>query len=121
MRGRQSTRGGSRGGRGDWMLVRKDSSEYRDSNSNSNRSRGGVGGRGGSRVYSNRPSGQRNSNVQDSSSSLSESQTEHSSPKVVSESTLAVAPASLTTSSQSSDVPAVPRAASARKPKQSKP
>jgi cold shock CspA family protein len=121
MRGRQSTRGGSRGGRGDWMLVRKDSSEYRDSNSNSNRSRGGVGGRGGSRVYSNRPSGPRNSNVQDSSSSLSESQTEHSSPKVVSESTLAVAPASLTTSSQSSDVPAVPRAASARKPKQSKP
>lgn len=102
-RGRQSGRGGARGGssgdrggRGEWMLVRKDSSEYR----------------GSGRVYSNRPSGQR----QPREPSLSESFVEHSQPT----SALAPEPTPVATS-QLSEVPATPRATSVRKPKQSKP
>ena len=95
VRGRQSGRGGSRGGRGEWMLIRKDSSEY-----------GSGSGRGG-RVYSTRPSGE---------SYMSESYIEHSQPKTAPQTTPAP-----TSASQSSDVTATPRAASARKPRQSKP
>jgi len=101
VRGRQSGRGGSRGGRGEWMLVRKDSSEYR--------SGGGNGGGRGGRVYSARPSGD---------SYMSESYIEHSPSKTAPQTTPAPTPAS---ASQSSDVTATPRAASARKPRQSNP
>lgn len=97
VRGRQSGRGGSRGGRGEWMLIRKDSSEYGS---------GSGSGRGG-RVYSTRPSGE---------SYMSESYIEHSQPKTAPQTTPAP-----TSASQSSDVTATPRAASARKPRQSKP
>lgn len=99
VRGRQSGRGGARGGRGgggEWMLIRKGSSEYR----------------GSGRVYSSRPSGER----QPRDSSLSESFVEHSQPKVAT----APVPVEATTSTPN-EVPATPRAASARKPKQSKP
>jgi CspA family cold shock protein len=112
VRGRQTTRGGSRGGRGEWMLVRKDSSEYRGGST-----RGGGGrGRGG-RVYSTRPSDE---------SYMSESYVEHSQPQAnaVSESAPVVASTSSNasaTTTQSSDVPATPRVASTRKPRQSKP
>ena len=53
VRGRQTTRGGSRGGRGEWMLVRKDSSEYRGGSTRGggagagNNNLGYTGGRGG--------------------------------------------------------------------------
>ena len=112
VRGRQTTRGGgSRGGRGrgEWMLVRKDSTEYRASGSS----------RGGGRVYSSRPSGERQS-------SMSESYVEHSQPKAAPEPTPAVVstPSPATTPSSppaSTSVPATPKAASARKPRQSKP
>ena len=117
MRGRQVTRGssrggrGGRGGRGEWMLVRKDSIEYRGE-------RGESGARGGGRVYSSRPSGERQRQQQESS-------VEHSGPKAASEPTPAVAstpsPAPTPASTKSSEVPATPKAASARKPKQSKP
>lgn len=115
VRGRQSThgRGGSagRGGRGEWMLVRKDSSEHRGGSAGRGR------GRGGGRVYSTRPSGHE--------SSMSESYIEHSqsqstpTPATAPEPTPAVAPTP-------SPAPASPqtsttRVASARKPKQSKP
>lgn len=98
VRGRQSTgRGGARGGRGEWMLVRKDTSDYRGN------------GRG-------RPSGHRQ--PRESSSSLSESFVEQSQPKVVP----APAPATATAPAPApSEVPATPRASSSRKPKQSKP
>ena len=110
-------RGGiSRGGRGEWMLVRKDASEFRD----------GSSSRGGGRVYSSRPSGQH----QPRESSLSESYVEHTQPR--SAPTKAPAPASAPTpaappvpastpSAEPNEVPATPRASSARKPKQSKP
>ena len=111
VRGRQSGRGGARGGGGggggggrgggrggEWMLIRKDSSEYR----------------GSGRVYSSRPGGER----QPRDSSLSESFVEHSQPKVAT--STASAPVEATTSTPN-EVPATPRAASARKPKQSKP
>ena len=105
VRGRQSGRGGSRGGRGEWMLVRKDSSEYR--------SGGGNGGGRGGRVYSTRPSGE---------SYMSESYIEHSQPKAAPQTTPVSVPTPIPASaSQSSDVTATPRAASARKPRQSKP
>lgn len=103
IRGRQPGRGGARGGRGgrgEWMLVRKDSSEYR----------------GSGRVYSSRPSGER----QPRDSSMSESFVEHSQPKVAPAPAPAQAPEQATTSTPN-EVPATPRAASARKPKQSKP
>jgi cold shock CspA family protein len=103
VRGRQSGRGGSRGGRGEWMLVRKDSSEYR--------SGGGNGGGRGGRVYSARPSGD---------SYMSESYIEHSPSKTAPQTTPAPAPTPAS-ASQSSDVTATPRAASARKPRQSNP
>jgi CspA family cold shock protein len=105
VRGRQSGRGGSRGGRGEWMLVRKDSSEYRSGGGNG----GGNGGGRGGRVYSARPSGD---------SYMSESYIEHSPSKTAPQTTPAPTPAS---ASQSSDVTATPRAASARKPRQSNP
>ena len=116
VRGRQSGRGGSRGGRGEWMLVRKDSSEYRSGGGNGGGggggngggNGGGRGGRGG-RVYSARPSGD---------SYMSESYIEHSPSKTAPQTTPAPTPAS---ASQSSDVTATPRAASARKPRQSNP
>ena len=111
VRGRQSGRGGARGGssgdrggRGEWMLVRKDSSDYR----------------GSGRVYSNRPSGQR----QPREPSLSESFVQHSQPTPTSTSTSTSTPAPQPTpvaTSQPSEVPATPRATSVRKPKQSKP
>ena len=114
VRGRQTTRGrggvGSRGGRGEWMLVRKDSAEYRGGSS-------GSSGRGGGRLYSSRPSGERQS-------SMSESYVEHSQPAPAPEPT----PAAVSTPSPaptsppaSTDVPATPKAVSTRKPRQSKP
>jgi len=112
VRGRQTTRGGSRGGRGEWMLVRKDSSEYRGGSTRGGGA-GAGGGRGrGGRVYSTRPS--------------DESYIEHSQPQAnaVSESAPVVASTSSNasaTTTQSSDVPATPRVASTRKPRQSKP
>jgi len=114
-RGRGRGRGGSeaRGGRGgghghghghgggEWMLVRKDSSEYK----------------GSGRVYSSRPSGER----QPRESSLSESYVEHTprASKPTPTPTPAAAPPSA--SAEPNEVPATPRAASSRKPKQSKP
>jgi CspA family cold shock protein len=89
-------RGGvSRGGRGEWMLVRRDASEF------------GGGGRGG-RVYSNRPNGPR----QPREASLSESFVEHTQPQS--------SPVP-TSTAEPNEVSATPRASSARKPKQSKP
>lgn len=117
VRGRQTTRGGSRGGRGEWMLVRKDSSEYRGGSTRGGAGAGGGGrGRGG-RVYSTRPSDE---------SYMSESYVEHShlQTNAVSESTPVIASTSSNasaTTTQSSDVPATPRVASTRKPRQSKP
>ena len=112
--GRGRGRGGiSRGGRGEWMLVRKDASEFRD----------GSSSRGGGRVYSSRPSGQR----QPRESSLSESYVEHTQPQSAPTKASASAPAAAppvpapTPSSEPNEVPATPRASSARKPKQSKP
>ena len=101
-RGRGSSRGSSRGGRGEWMLVRRDAPEFRGGSGDSDR------GRGGGRVYSSRPSGHR----QPSESSLSESFVEHTPPQ----SDPAQSP-----TSEPNEVPATPRASSARKPKQSKP
>jgi CspA family cold shock protein len=104
-RGGSEARGGHGHGGGEWMLVRKDSSEYK----------------GSGRVYSSRPSGQR----QPRESSLSESYVEHTQPQ--SAPTKAPAPAAAppvpasTPSAEPNEVPATPRAASSRKPKQSKP
>jgi cold shock CspA family protein len=105
--GRGRSRGGSegRGGRGEWMLVRKDASEYK----------------GSGRVYSSRPSGER----QPREASLSESFVERTQPQ----SAPTKAPAAVvappvpasTPSAEPNEVPATPRAASSRKPKQSKP
>jgi CspA family cold shock protein len=106
-----------RGGRGEWMLVRKDAPEFRGS------------GRGGGRVFSSHPNGHR----QPRESSLMESFVEHSQPQATQASAPsptsasapapAQAPASTPSASASgpNEVPATPRAASARKPKQSKP
>jgi cold shock CspA family protein len=97
-------RGRGRGGiRGEWMLVRRDAPEFS----------GSSGSRGSGRVYSNRASGPRQ---QLSESSLSESFVEHAQPR----SAPAPAPAPVT-STEPNEVPATPRASSARKPKQSKP
>jgi CspA family cold shock protein len=104
--GRGRGRGGSeaRGGRGggEWMLVRKDSSEYK----------------GSGRVYSSRPSGER----QPRESSLSESFVERTprASKPAPAPTPTPAPAT-PPASEPNEVPATPRAASSRKPKQSKP
>ena len=103
-RGRGRGRGGSegRGGGGEWMLVRKDASEYK----------------GSGRVYSSRPSGER----QPRDASLSESfveRTPHAS-KPAPAPTHTPAPAT-PPASEPNEVPATPRAASSRKPKQSKP
>lgn len=95
----------SRGGRGEWMLVRRDAPEFAGAGA----SGGDSGGRGG-RVYSNRPSGKR----QPRESSLSESFVEHTQPQSV------PAPTPSSTA-EPNEVPATPRASSARKPKQSKP
>ena len=112
--GRGRGRGGiSRGGRGEWMLVRRDASEF-------------SGGSG--RVYSSRPSGHR----QPRESSLSESFVEHAQPQSATPkapaptSSAAPAPAPApapvpTSTTGPNEVPATPRASSARKPKQSKP
>ena len=98
--GRGRGRGGGRG-RGDWMLVRRDAPESKDiSNS-----------RGSGRVYSSRASGPRQ---QLSESSLSESFVDNAQPMP------APAPTPVT-STEPNEVPATPRASSARKPKQSKP
>ena len=99
----------SRGGRGEWMLVRRDAPEFAGG------SGGESGGRGG-RVYSSRPSGQR----QPRESSLSESFVEHTQPQSapVPTPTPSAAPSS---TAEPNEVPATPRASSARKPKQSKP
>jgi cold shock CspA family protein len=110
VRGKQTTRGNSREGRSEWMLVRKDSSE----------NRGGRGGRGGGRIYSTRPSGDRQSHSHSHprESSMSESYVEHLQAKA------APAPAqtpTLTPASQTSEVSVTPKVVSARKPKQSKP
>lgn len=106
-RGRGRGRGGieGRGGRGEWMLVRKDASEYKSSG----------------RVYSSHPSGER----QPREASLSESFVERTQPQ----SAPTKAPAAVvappvpasTPSAEPNEVPATPRAASSRKPKQSKP
>ena len=114
--GRGRGRGGiSRGGRGEWMLVRRDASEF-------------SGGSGP--VYSSRPSGHR----QPRESSLSESFVENAQPHSAtpkasaptSSAAAAPAPAPASASASTSttgpnEVPATPRASSARKPKQSKP
>ena len=93
-------RGRGRGGPGEWMLVRKDASEYK----------------GSGRVYSSRPSGER----QPRESSLSESFVERT-PRA-SKPAPAPTPAPATPpASEPNEVPATPRAASSRKPKQSKP
>lgn len=101
-RGRGGRGGGGRG-RGDWMLVRRDAPESKDS-SNS---------RGSGRVYSSRASGPRQ---QLSESSLSESFVDNAQPM----SAPAPTPTPVT-STEPNEVPATPRASSARKPKQSKP
>ena len=96
-------RGGGGRGRGDWMLVRRDAPESKDiSNS-----------RGSGRVYSSRASGPRQ---QLSESSLSESFVDNAQPM----SAPAPTPTPVT-STEPNEVPATPRASSARKPKQSKP
>ena len=112
--GRGRGRGGiSRGGRGEWMLVRRDASEF-------------SGGSGP--VYSSRPSGHR----QPRESSLSESFVENAQPQSATPkasaptSSAAAAPApapapASTSTTGPNEVPATPRASSARKPKQSKP
>ena len=103
-RGRGRGRGGSeaRGGRGggEWMLVRKDSSEYK----------------GSGRVYSSRPSGER----QPRESSLSESFVERT-PRASKPAPVSDLPSTPPPASEPNEVPATPRAASSRKPKQSKP
>jgi cold shock CspA family protein len=104
-RGRGGSEGrGGRGGRGggEWMLVRKDSSEYK----------------GSGRVYSSRPSGER----QPRDASLSESFVERTprASKPAPAPTPTPAPAT-PPASEPNEVPATPRAASSRKPKQSKP
>lgn len=109
-RGRGGSEGsegrGGRGGRGggEWMLVRKDASEYK----------------GSGRVYSSRPSGER----QPRDASLSESFVERtpraSKPAPAPTPTHTPAPAT-PPASEPNEVPATPRAASSRKPKQSKP
>ena len=101
--GRGRGRGGvTRGGRGEWMLVRKDASEFRGAGSSS------------------RGSGQHQRQQQSRESSLSESFVEHTQPQ--SAPTPAPAPAPVTTPAvESNEVPATPRTSSARKPKQSKP
>jgi cold shock CspA family protein len=109
-RGRQTTRGGSSGGRGEWMLVRKDSSEYRQTN----RSRGGGG-----RVYSSRPSGERQSQHHESTSSSSAPAPAPAPAAAQAPSPTPASPPA--TTSQPSEVPSTPRPASTRKPKQSKP
>ena len=114
VRGKQTTRGNSREGRSEWMLVRKDSSE----------NRGGRGGRGGGRIYSTRPSGDRQSHSHSHprESSMSESYVEHLQAKAAP--APAPAPAqtpTLTPASQTSEVSVTPKVVSARKPKQSKP
>jgi CspA family cold shock protein len=115
VRGRQTTRGGSRGGRGEWMLVRKDSSEYRGGSTRGGGAGAGGGGRGrGGRVYSTRPSDE--SYVEYSQPQPQANAVSESAPVVASTSSNASA-----TTTQSSDVPATPRAASTRKPRQSKP
>ena len=106
-------RGCGRGGRGEWMLVRRDASEFRD----------GSSSRAGGRVYSSRPSGQR----QPRESSLSESYVEHTQPqsaptKAPTQAQVTAAPTPTPApSAEPNEVPATPRASSARKPKQSKP
>ena len=112
--GDRAVRGGrgrgdvSRGGRGEWMLVRRDAPEFAGAG-------GESGGRGrGGRVYSSRPSGQR----QPRESSLSESFVEHTQPQSAPVPTPSAAPSS---TAEPNEVPATPRASSARKPKQSKP
>ena len=103
-------RGGvSRGGRGEWMLVRRDAPEFAGA------SGGESGGRGG-RVYSSRPSGHR----QPRESSLSESFVEQTQPRSDPVPTPTPTPSAASTA-EPNEVPATPRAASARKPKQSKP
>ena len=106
--GRGRGRGGSegRGGRGggEWMLVRKDASEYK----------------GSGRVYSSRPSGER----QPREASLSDSFVERTPPAPTTKPASAPAPPSGSGSgsgSEPNEVPATPRVASSRKPKQSKP
>ena len=100
-RGRGRGRGGSEGrGGGEWMLVRKDASEYK----------------GSGRVYSSRPSGER----QPRESSLSESFVERTPRAPAPAPTPTPAPAT-PPASEPNEVPATPRAASSRKPKQSKP
>jgi CspA family cold shock protein len=95
-------RGRGRGGPGEWMLVRKDASEYK----------------GSGRVYSSRPSGER----QPRESSLSESFVERTPRASKPAPTPAPTPAPATPpASEPNEVPATPRAASSRKPKQSKP
>ena len=106
VRGGGGGRGGRGGGRGEWMLVRRDAPESKDISGTSS-------SRGSGRVYSSRASGPRQ---QLSESSLSESFVEHAQPR----SAPAPAPAPVT-STEPNEVPATPRASSARKPKQSKP
>ena len=109
-------RGRGRGGiRGEWMLVRRDAPEFS----------GSSGSRGSGRVYSNRASGPRQ---QLSESSLSESFAEHALPRSapVPTTTTTTTPTptpttTTTTTTEPNEVPATPRASSARKPKQSKP
>ena len=103
--GRGRGRGGvTRGGRGEWMLVRRDASEFR-----------GAGG-------SSRGSGQHQRQQQSRESSLSESFVEHTQPQSAHTPAPASAPAPVTTPAvESNEVPATPRTSSARKPKQSKP
>ena len=99
-RGGSEGRGRGRGGPGEWMLVRKDASEYK----------------GSGRVYSSRPSGER----QPRESSLSESFVERTPRASKPAPTPTPAPAT-PPASEPNEVPATPRAASSRKPKQSKP
>jgi CspA family cold shock protein len=113
VRGGGRGRGGvTRGGRGEWMLVRKDASEFR-----------GAGG-------SSRGSRQHQRQQQSRESSLSESFVEHTQPKSAPTPAPAPAPAQVqvqvqaqapTPTAEPNEVPATPRAPSTRKPKQSKP
>jgi cold shock CspA family protein len=128
VRGKQTTRGNSREGRSEWMLVRKDSSENRGGRGSGSGSGSGRGGRGGGRIYSTRPSGDRQSHSHSHShshpreSSMSESYVEHLQAKAAP--APAPAPAqtpTLTPASQTSEVSVTPKVVSARKPKQSKP
>ncbi len=126
-RGRPQVRGrggsvGSRGGRVDrggrggseWMLVRRDRNEQHDQHdSRGHGGRGNARGRGRSEEYSERP-------ARSQSQSQSQTQTSASAPAPAPAPAATLAPAKQEAGSVG-DVPATPRAASKKTPRQTKP